>query len=131
MARSSARRLAAAATAAVVCVAVASVARAGEGSPPARVDLRSGNAWVGSSVGLMTLIDGDSGEVEARVDIAAASGSLVTTQYGPVGYAVKGDTGAVVRIDPRHLRAVLSGPGAGAGLRPRFGPRHRERRVRA
>jgi hypothetical protein len=100
-ARSSARRLAAAATAVVVCVGVASVARAGEGSPPARVDLRTGSAWVGSSVGLMTLIDGDSGEVEARVDIGAASGSLVTTQYGPVGYAVNGDTGAVVRIDPR------------------------------
>jgi streptogramin lyase len=26
---------------------------------------------------------------------------LVTTQHGPVGYAVNGDSGAVVRIDPR------------------------------
>lgn len=101
MTRSSARRLAAAGIALVASVGVASVARAGEGTPPARVDLRSGSAWVGSSVGLMTLIDGDSGEVEARVDIGAASASLVTTQYGAVGYAVNGDTGAVVRVDPR------------------------------
>src|SRR5262245_63802410 len=100
-ASSSARRLAAAATAVLVGVGVASVARAGEGSPPARVDLRSGGAWVGSSVGLMTLIDGDSGEVEARVDVGAASGTLIATQHAAVGYAVNGESGAIVRVDPR------------------------------
>jgi hypothetical protein len=102
---------------------------AAEGTPPARVDLRSGSAWVGSSLGLMTLIDGDSGEVEARVDIGAASASLVTTQYGAVGYAVNGDTGAVVRVDPRTF--VPSPPvRAGPRFRPRIGPRHRRCRVR-
>ena len=100
---SSARRIGAVATALLACVGVASVAAAGEGTPPARVDLRSGGAWLGSSVGLMTLIDGDSGQVVARVDVGAgeASGGLVATQHGSVGYAVNGDTGAVVRVDPR------------------------------
>src|SRR5262245_53188906 len=98
---SSGKRLGVAATSLVLCVGVASVAVAGDGTPPARVDLRSGGAWVGSSVGLMTLIDGDSGEVVARVDVGAPSGSLVTTQHGSVGYSVDGDTGTVVRVDPR------------------------------
>ena len=146
MARSSARRLGAAATALVVCVGVASVARAGEGSPPSRVDLRSGSAWVGSSVGLMTLIDGDSGEVVARVDIGAPSGSLVTTQYGSVGYAVNGESGAVVRVDPRtlvpsspvqvlerasgHVSARAAGPRAPRRPPPRRTPVRTRRRRR-
>ena len=74
--------------------------RAG-GSPPARVDLRSGGAWVASTVGLMTLIDGSSAQVVARVDVGDASSGLTAVQAGPVGYAVDGTRGTVVRVDPR------------------------------
>lgn len=76
------------------------LARAG-GSPPARVDLRAGGAWVASTVGLMTLIDGSSAQVVARVDVGEASSGLTAAQAGPVGYAVDGERGTVVRIDPR------------------------------
>ena len=77
------------------------VVATGDGTPPARVDLRAGGAWVGSSVGLLTLIDGDSGEVVARVDVGEPSAALVATQHGPVGYAVDGARGTAVRVDPR------------------------------
>lgn len=54
--------------------------------PPRYVDLRPGGAWVASSpVGLMTLIDGATAEVAARVDVGRPSSSLVATQEGPVG----------------------------------------------
>jgi hypothetical protein len=76
------------------------LARAG-GSPPARVDLRAGGAWVASTVGLMTLIDGSSAQVVARVDVGEASSGLTAVQAGAVGYAVDGERGTVVRIDPR------------------------------
>ena len=66
------------------------LSRAG-GSPPVRVDLRAGGAWVASStVGLMTLIDGSSAQVVARVDVGDASPGLTAVQAGPVGYAVDG-----------------------------------------
>jgi streptogramin lyase len=102
------RRVAAVVTTVAASLAVVAVAAAGEGSPAARVDLRSGGAWVGSSVGLMTLIDGDSGEVVARVDVGDESNALVSTQQGTVGYAVDGTTGSVVRVDPRTF--VVSSP---------------------
>jgi outer membrane biosynthesis protein TonB len=99
------RRAAAVVTSMAGCLAVVALAAAGEGSPAARVDLRSGGAWVGSTVGLMTLIDGDSGEVVARVDVGDQSPALVSTQHGTVGYAVDGATGSVVRVDPRTFVA--------------------------
>src|SRR5262245_12185174 len=102
------RRLVTAVTSVAACVVVASVAVAGAGSPPARVDLQSGGAWVSSSVGLMTLIDGDSGEVVARVDVGDESTSLVSTQHGSVGYAIDATKGSAVRVDPRTF--VASNP---------------------
>ena len=98
-----------------VCLAAVGVVATGDGTPPARVDLRAGGAWVGSSVGLLTLIDGDSGEVVARVDVGEASGALVAAQHGPVGYAVDGAKGTAVRVDPRTFETgrateVLASP---------------------
>ncbi|HKE74142.1 MAG TPA: hypothetical protein VKB57_11040, partial [Acidimicrobiales bacterium] len=71
-------------------------------TPPSRVDLRDGAAWVASSrVGMMTLIDGETAEVVARVDVGAGTGSLQSAQAGTVGYAVDAQRGTVVRVDPR------------------------------
>jgi hypothetical protein len=98
-------------------VVVAAMAR-GEPAPPRRVDLRTGGAWVASSrVGMMTLIDGETAEVVARVEVGAGRGPLVATQAGPVGYAVDGAAGTVVRVDPRTfaagpaVRVVAGSPG--------------------
>jgi hypothetical protein len=55
----------------------------------------------------MTLIDGATAEVAARVDVGRPSSSLVATQEGPVGYAVDGGRGTVVRIDPRTFGTGL------------------------
>jgi hypothetical protein len=80
------------------------LAQAG-GTPPVRVDLRSGGAWVASTVGLMTLIDGSSAQVVARVDVGDGSPDLTAVQSGAVGYAVDGGRGTVVRVDPRTFAA--------------------------
>ncbi len=56
---------------AVVCTGALVTATRGDAPPPARVVLRSGGAWVVSRVGLLTLIDGRSAEVVARVDLGA------------------------------------------------------------
>jgi hypothetical protein len=86
---------------------LAGAALAGDGSPPARFDLQSGGAWVASSrVGLLTLIDGETAEVVARVDVGDGSAGLVATQSGPVGYAVDGERGTVVRVDPRTFETA-------------------------
>jgi hypothetical protein len=58
---------------AVLCTGALVASARGDAAPPARVDLRSGGAWVESRVGLMTLIDGRSAEVVARVDVGAPS----------------------------------------------------------
>ena len=86
---------------AMVAATVGLVAR-GEGAQPTQLDLRTGGAWVASSsVGLLTLIDGTSAEVSARVKVGDPTKSLVATQAGPVGYAVDGERGTVARVDPR------------------------------
>ena len=98
------------AAAVVVCTGALVAATRGEAPPPARVELRSGGAWVVSRVGLMTLIDGRSAEVVARVDVGPPSPTLTSAQADGVGYALDGDRGAVVRVDPRTF--VASPPAA-------------------
>jgi hypothetical protein len=96
------KRRAAAVLAPLVALGGVGLLAGAGGSPPARVDLRAGGAWVASStVGLMTLIDGSSAQVVARVDIGDGSPGLTAVQVGPVGYAVDGTRGTVVRVDPR------------------------------
>jgi streptogramin lyase len=53
----------------------------------------------------MTLIDGETAEVAARVDVGEAAPGLVAAQAGPVGYAVDGARGTVARVDPRTFVA--------------------------
>ena len=74
----------------------------GQGEPPTRLDLRAGGAWVASpSVGLLTLIDGASAEVVARVRVGDQAPGWAAAQDGLVGYAVDRDRGLVSRVDPR------------------------------
>ncbi len=86
---------------------LAGAALAGDGSPPTSFDLQAGGAWVASSrVGQLTLIDGETAEVVARVDVGDGSAGLVAAQAGPVGYAVDGERGTVVRVDPRTFETA-------------------------
>jgi hypothetical protein len=71
-----------------------------------QVEMEAGGAWVASNVGLMTLIDGETAEVVARVDVGGASSTLAASQAGATGYAVDGQAGTVVRVDPRTFAAT-------------------------
>ena len=77
-----------------------------EGTPPVEVLLQDGAAWLASpGAGQLTLIDGRSAEVAARVAVGAPSDELTAVQSGPAGYAVDGRRGTVVRVDPATLTA--------------------------
>jgi hypothetical protein len=89
--------------------AVAGVVAAGGGSavPPAELDLRGGGAWVASSaVGQLTLIDGGTAEVAARVAVAGPGSDLGSVQDGTVGYALDRALGVVRRVDPATFVAA-------------------------
>jgi len=74
---------------------------AGQGEPPARFEMQGGGAWVASSrVGLVTLIDGASAQVSARVKVANGPSDLGVAQREATGYAVDRRLGTVSRIDP-------------------------------
>src|SRR4029453_7892484 len=75
--------------AASVVVSLLGVAVAqGQADPPAELDLRGGGAWVASStVGQLTLIDGGTAEVAARVKVAEIPADLAAVQAGTVGFA--------------------------------------------
>ncbi len=88
------------------CVLAVGVVSRGQGPAPVQVDMESGGAWVASNVGLMTLIDGETAEVVARVDVGGASSALAASQTGSTGYAVDGQAGTVVRVDPRTFAAT-------------------------
>jgi len=80
---------------------VASVAVRGNGERSTTFEMVDGAAWVASSqVGLMTLIDGASGQVAARVEVADGPSELTVAQTATTGYAVDGGTGSVSRVDP-------------------------------
>jgi hypothetical protein len=87
------------------CVLAVGVVSRGQGPAPVQVDMEAGGAWVASNVGLMTLIDGETAQVVARVDVGGASGALTASQAGATGYAVDGQAGTVVRVDPRTFAA--------------------------
>jgi streptogramin lyase len=108
---------------AVAAAALAAMARSTP-TPPRAVDLLAGGAWVASSrVGLMTLIDGQSAQVAARVDVGGTPGPLAGAQAGQVAYALDGTRGTVVRVDPRTFHAsraaaVVARPSSHLTLRP-------------
>ncbi|SMD22752.1 PKD domain-containing protein [Kibdelosporangium aridum] len=69
-----------------------------------RVRLHGGSAWLASSkAGQLTLLDGASAEVAARVDVAAPGTPIHASQLGPTGYALNKSDGTVVRVDGATL----------------------------
>ena len=79
----------------------------GDAAKPAELDLRGGGAWVASStVGQLTLIDGGTAEVAARVQVTEGSTDLGAVQAGTVGYALDLGKGTVRRVDPATFVAA-------------------------
>ena len=88
--------------AAAVTVTVAGLVVAGthDGYPVDRPHLLSGSAWVASSqVGQLTLLDGASAEVAARVRVADARHRLDVVQQDTDAYVVDGTAGTIRRVD--------------------------------
>jgi PKD domain len=91
----------------VVCSLLGVAVAQGEADPPAELDLRGGGAWVASStVGQLTLIDGGTAEVAARVQVAEGATDLGAVQAGTVGYALDLGQGTVRRVDPATFVAA-------------------------
>ena len=96
----------------------------GHGEPPARFELQSGGAWVASSsVGLVTLIDGASAQVAARVDVADPPSDLAVAQRGGTAYTIDRRSGGVTRVDPTTFAvgapvAVIDGARGRMSLQP-------------
>ena len=91
----------------VVCSVLGGLVARGDASPPAELDLRGGGAWVASStVGQLTLIDGGTAEVAARVQVAEGTTDLGAVQDGNVGYALDVGQGTVRRVDPATFVAA-------------------------
>jgi hypothetical protein len=90
-----------------------------EGDPPRRFSLEPGAAWlVSASVGMVTLVDGHSVEVAARVPVADPRSGLVAAQDGMVAVAADASDGDVLWVDPSSL--VPDAPVRGR-LHPRGG----------
>ncbi|MCE7003733.1 PKD domain-containing protein [Kibdelosporangium philippinense] len=65
-----------------------------------RVRLHGGSAWLASSkTGQLTLLDGASAEVAARVEVAPPGTPIQAAQQGPTGYSLNKSDGSVVRVD--------------------------------
>jgi PKD repeat protein len=83
-----------------------------------RVRLHAGAAWLASSkVGHLTLLDGASAEVAARVPVAQPGSTMRASQLGSTGYALNRTDGTVARVDgatqqPTYLETRLAAPGA-------------------
>ncbi|HKE76812.1 MAG TPA: PKD domain-containing protein, partial [Acidimicrobiales bacterium] len=85
----------------VACASVGAVVARAEATPPARLRLHGGAAWVASStVGQLTLIDGSTAEVVARAAAARPGDDLASAQDGAAGFGLDRDEGAIVRVDP-------------------------------
>src|SRR5262245_55636781 len=85
----------------VVCSVAGGLVASAHAEPPSSLHLHGGGAWVASStVGQLTLIDGSTAEVVARVKVAAPGADLRSAQDGDVGYGLDRTHGTVLRIDP-------------------------------
>src|SRR5262245_57077799 len=90
----------------VGCAMLGALVARGDAAPPAELDLRGGGAWVASpTVGQLTLIDGGTAEVAARVQVAEAAADLGAVQAGSVGYALDRSQGTMRRVDPATFAA--------------------------
>jgi len=107
-------------TAVAVIVAVV-VAVLAPGYPAASVHQLLGQTWlVSSAVGQITLVDGSTGDVAARVPVARASGDLVVAQSDADALVANRSSGLVTRVlgatQSRQQGAVRPLPGAARGL---------------
>ncbi|HET6954840.1 MAG TPA: PKD domain-containing protein [Acidimicrobiales bacterium] len=91
----------------LACSVIGAAMAQAESEPPARFDLAGGGAWVASStVGQLTLIDGGTAEVAARVAVGPPGRDLRSVQSGTVGYALDRALGTVRRVDPATFVAA-------------------------
>ena len=98
-ARGTVRRVASAATTLAVVAALVLLG-VHNGYPAQRPNLLFGAAWLSSTqVGQLTLLDGSSAEVVARVRTAPAGDKLDAVQEGATAYAVNRTAGTVRRVD--------------------------------
>lgn len=68
--------------------------------PAFQVHLRQGAIWLASNqAGQLTLLDGSSEEVAARIKVAEPDTKLLAVQLGSTGYAVNQKAGTITRID--------------------------------
>lgn len=90
------------------------------GYPVDKVRLLSGAAWLPSRhVGQLTLLDGSSAEIAARVKVAPPGDQLDTVQSGTTGYAINHTAGSIRRVDGGTFELTPPAtpiPGAGEGL---------------
>lgn len=85
-----------------VAVTLSTIVTAGwhSGHPAERPRLLSGSAWLPSrEVGELTLVNGASAEVVARVAVAMPGDRLDALQDGSTGFAVNRTTGSIRRVD--------------------------------
>ncbi|SMD25021.1 PKD domain-containing protein [Kibdelosporangium aridum] len=95
----------AAAVAAVTCLAGVVVLGMDKAHHAPQVRLHGGAAWLASSkVGQLTLLDGASAEVAARVPVAPPGVPIRASQVGSTGYAHNLVDGSVVRVDGATLQ---------------------------
>lgn len=74
-----------------------------------KLRLHAGAAWLASNdVGQLTLVDGASAEVAARVPVAEPGSQLHTSQLGSTGYAVNSRDSSIVRVDGATLQPTRS-----------------------
>jgi PKD repeat protein len=107
-------------TATLAVVALIVVLGVDRGYVAPRIRMHAGTAWVASTrVGHLTLLDGPSGEVAARVEVAAPGSQLTAGQDGATGYGANRADGSVTRIDGTTLAksaAITPVQGARTGL---------------
>ena len=119
-ARGTVRRVASAATTLAVVAALVLLG-VHNGYPAQRPNLLFGAAWLSSTqVGQLTLLDGSSAEVVARVRTAPAGDKLDAVQEGATAYAVNRTAGTVRRVDGATHDVTAPAtplPDAGDGLR--------------
>ncbi|RSM87976.1 PKD domain-containing protein [Kibdelosporangium aridum] len=95
----------AAAVAAVTCLAGVVVLGMDKAHHAPWMRLHGGAAWLASSkVGELTLLDGASAEVAARVPVAPPGAPIRASQLGSTGYAHNLRDGSVVRVDGATLQ---------------------------
>ncbi|MFC5100976.1 PKD domain-containing protein [Kibdelosporangium philippinense] len=97
------------AAAAVACLAGVVVLGMGNANQAPQLRLHGGSAWLASSkTGQLTLLDGASAEVAARVQVAPPGAPIRSAQLESTGYALNQWDGSVVRVDGATLKPSTS-----------------------